>query len=425
MKNTAKITASILSAGILMAGCAGGNTEPTYEAPAATTTTTVQIDDTEPTDPEPAVTVDQDLQTDPCLQFAIDMYARQAGASDENMMISPASILMALSMTSAGASGDTLTQMTDVLAPGMTPEELQAFASAYQNKLNNASGIELHSANSLWFNSEFSDSVYDDYLNNVVDLYGAEVNFIAMDSEGEDMINNWVSDETDGMIPYILPAGTLDASTRAVLVNAIAFDAEWAGGELPFTEGVTFHNADGSTTDVNMITTTCYDFFSSDDAVGFMLGYEGGEYAFMAILPDDASIDANTFASNMTSEDYLAFWNSRMSGDEVDIMLPEFSSDSFMTLAEPLIDMGMADAFGDDADFSLIMDRNISIGQVYHSTHIEVDTTGTSAAAATAVVTYECTAEPSMSIELNRPFVYAIVDVDTGFPVFIGTVNTL
>ena len=96
-----------------------------------------------------------------------------------------------------------------------------------------------------------------------------------------------------------------------------------------------------------------------------------------------------------------------------------------MTLADPLIDMGMADAFGDNADFSLMMDRNISIGQVYHSTHIEVDTTGTSAAAATAVVTYENAAEPSMSIELNRPFVYAIVDVDTGFPVFIGTVNTL
>lgn len=420
MKKAAKITASILSAGILMTGCAGGNAEPVLEE--STTATTVQ---TTVTDPEPVVTVDQDLQVDPYLQFAIDMYARQAAASDENMMISPASILIALSMTSAGASGDTLTQMTDVLAPGMTPEELQAFASAYQNKLNSASGIDLHSANSLWFNSEYSDGVYDDYLNNVIDLYGAEVNFIGMDSAGEDMINNWVSDETDGMIPYIIPDGTLDESTRAVLVNTIAFDAEWAGGELPFTEGVPFHNSDGSTTDVDMITTSAADFFSSDDAVGFMLGYEGGEYAFMAILPDDASIDANTFASNMTSEDYLMFWNSRMSGAEVDIMLPEFSSDSFMTLADPLIDMGMADAFGDNADFSLMMDRNISIGQVYHSTHIEVDTTGTSAAAATAVVTYENAAEPSMSIELNRPFVYAIVDVDTGFPVFIGTVNTL
>ena len=156
-----------------------------------------------------------------------------------------------------------------------------------------------------------------------------------------------------------------------------------------------------------------------------MLGYEGGEYAFMAILPEDESVDANTFASNMTSEDYLMFWNSRMSGEEVDIMLPMFSNDSFMELSSPLIDMGMVDAFSDNADFSLMMERSISIGQVYHSTHIEVDTTGTTAAAATAVVEYEACDEPNMIITLNRPFVYAIVDVDTGFPVFIGTVNTL
>ena len=422
MKKAAKITASILTAGILMTGCGAENAEPTLEEP-----TTTSLIGTAPTSDVTDVTT-SDIEVpdaDPYLQFAIDMYAREAAVSDSNMMISPASILIALSMTSSGASGNTLTQMTDVLAPGMTPEELQAFASAYQNKLNSASGIEMHSANSLWFNENDPDSIYESYLDNVGTLYGAGINYIPMSSEGEEMINNWVSDETDGMIPYILPDGTLDDSTMAVLVNAIAFDAEWEGGELPITEAVPFTNPDGTVTDVDMITASVSDFFYTDDATGFLLGYEGGEYAFMAILPGDAAVDANTYASNMTAEDYIEFWNSRSTGSEVDIMLPEFSSDSFTTLSAPLIDMGMTDAFSEGADFSEMTDRGMYIGEVYHSTHIDVDSTGTTAAAATAVVTYEACAEPNMSVTLNRPFVYAIVDVDTGFPVFIGTVNTL
>lgn len=421
--NKAKITAAILSASIMMAGCAGNNPSETYESLSTPTTTSTQTEVTDPTDTD--VTDDQGLQNDAYLQFAIDIYARQAGGSGDNLMISPASILIALSMTAFGTSGDTLAQMTDVLAPGMTPEELQAFASSYQDKLNNAAGIEMHSANSLWLNEDDPDCVYDDYLNSIMGQYGAKFDYIPMDSAGENMINEWVNDETEGMVPYIIPDGSLSPSTSLVLVNAIAFDAEWADGELPYNENVPFNNADGSTTDVNMITTDVYDYFSTDDATGFMLGYEGGEYAFMAILPNDPSIDANTYASGMTSEDYLAFWNSRSSDMEVDIMIPEFSSDYFTTLADTLIDMGMIDAFGGSADFSVMTDRDISIGQVYHSTHIEVDTTGTSAAAATAVVTRENAAAPAMQVILNRPFVYAIVDVETGLPLFIGTVNDL
>ena len=98
--------------------------------------------------------------------------------------------------------------------------------------------------------------------------------------------------------------------------------------------------------------------------------------------------------------------------------------------------MGMTDAFSSaDADFNGVMRPTddefyqIWISKVIHKTFIEVDREGTRAAAVTAITLDTCNAievsNPPMYITLDRPFVYAIVDNETGLPVFLGCVNQL
>ena len=149
----------------------------------------------------------------------------------------------------------------------------------------------------------------------------------------------------------------------------------------------------------------------------------------MTILPEDENVDINEFIANLTPEEYWEFWNSQDDSMEVYTVMPEFKSEYDIHLPAILSDMGMKDAFSDtDADFSNMTKKDVYISDVIHKTYIEVDRKGTKAAAATAVVmTEKCIAEPDPAryVTCDRPYAYAIVDKDTGLPVFLGTVETV
>ena len=64
-----------------------------------------------------------------------------------------------------------------------------------------------------------------------------------------------------------------------------------------------------------------------------------------------------------------------------------------------------------------------------HKTHIELDRCGTKAAAVTAVIVDKASSMPvekeKKNVDLDHPFVYAIIDTESGIPLFIGTVKTV
>ena len=436
MKIATRLTASLLIASVLLAGCSrslAGESQITEQSLYMTPNV---ISERTPITDRAAVdfnAVDhsqyQESAFNGYLEFAMELYASEASKTDSNMMISPASIFLALGMTSAGAAGDTLTQMTDVMTPGATPEELQGFGGYYYRTLLQNSGITLHTANSIWLNNTRADSVYQDYLDFVTLNYGADIGMISMNSEGEETINSWVNRQTSGMIPAIISPGSLSNDDIAVLVNAVAFESNWEAGNLRYNRNLPFTNADGSEARVTMIKTTSRTYISNEDAIGCTISYEGGRYVFMALMPTDPSVDANTFASGLTAEEYMSLWHNRSYGgvDSVYIALPEFSYDYDTYLNSTLVGMGMTAPFSDSADFGNMSENPISIDEIIHVTHIEVDHTGTRAAASTAVVeTMAVGVSPDPKyITFDRPFIYAIVDVDTGLPLFIGTVNYL
>ena len=362
-------------------------------------------------------------------RYSFELLSQIAGAEGAaNVMVSPTSIMMAFDVVAAGANGDTLTQLTDLFAKGTDPMEQQAFAAALMERINDAEGVEFSCANAIWNNSSILGSkISPDYVEYVGDVFGADAREEEFNGRTADKINAWISENTNGMIEGMID--DIPVSTAMVVANAIAFDAKWA---VQFEEPDTamFTNANGESSWVDMLSEDTNSYLETDLAEGFIKKYEGGEYAFVAIIPKDETVNANDFLASFTGEDFEEFLASTKTGD-VTIKLPCFEFDYDTDLGSALTAMGAGDAFDPDlADFSGISEESpLYINKAIHSTHIKVTSEGTQAAAATVIYMYEACCEPEVQarriIACDRPFVYAIIETSTGMPVFIGTVNNL
>ena len=365
---------------------------------------------------------DEELDQAYC-QFVFGLMARCAGnAGKDNVLISPDSVLFALSMAAAGANGETLNQMMNVMVPGA--DNGAAFQYAV-NRMNSLENESMRIANSVWINQEWSDGVYDDYLQYVQRHFDAGMSVLPFDNAAVELINSWVESKTEGRIKDLI--SELEPSNIMVLVNAIAFDAEWATAyEEDQVRNGTFTNGSGEEKEVTFLYGSENIYLENGEAIGFLKPYEDGKYAFLTILPEDRDVDINEFMADMTAEEYREFWESRDTYDNVYTSMPEFKNEYEVMLPDILQDMGMEYAFDRDAaDFSNMCIMQAYISKVIHKTYIEVDRNGTKAAAATAVVMDGKSAMPVEEKEVfcDRPFAYAIVDLQTGVPVFIGTVE--
>ena len=437
MKNR-KIMALLLSAtlGLCAIGCSDINAEDTDPSKGGSflsekgTGAAIEFDNVRNTP------YDEDAIKNAYLNYSFDLYGNTVakGGENENIMISPTSAFIALEMTAAGGRGTTLEEISGLLKglDPVEPMEVQHFAIDYHDRLNNAKGVELHSANSIWLNSTIlTGKINKDFTDYVNDSYQAEINESAFGSDTIDEINGWIDDNTNHMIPTVIQ--DLDPLAAAVLVNALAFEGEWAEPYEDYqVHENDFTNANGESEDAVYLAETGDTYFESDKAVGFTKPYYGNEYAFLAILPKE-KISANDFMAEFTADDYRKFYDSKTDKWDVRTIIPKFSYDYEYLMNDTLKEMGADDAFSpDDADFSNIAelkDENLYISKVIHKTHIELDQYGTKAAAATVVEMDRAmaVADPVeyKEVYLDRPFAYAIIDLETGVPVFIGTVNSV
>ncbi len=360
-------------------------------------------------------------------QFVFGVMKNCAGlAQNKNMMISADSILFALEMAACGADGETLAQMTQTMVPGADNYEALRFAVERMNRLKNDS---LKIANSVWINESKTARVYQDYLEYIEKNFDAGSKAVAFGPEGVSAINKWVAEKTNGRISDLLDE--LSPDDLMVLVNAVSFDGKWKNGysdDDVWTQ--VFTGGDGQKREVMFIHGKESVYLQNEKATGFLKDYDDGKYAFLTILPNDTAMDINEFIANMTPEEYWTLWESRSEEFEVTTSMPEFKSEYDVQLAKILYDMGMEDAFDErKADFSNMATSQPCISKVIHKTFIDVNRNGTSAAAATAVVmTDECVREEPDNVKkviCDRPFAYAVVDKETGLPVFLGTVENV
>ena len=359
------------------------------------------------------------------LNFVFESTGKFCSDYDGNIVISPASLFIALEMTAGGADGETLRQFTDVLVPGASDEEAFRFAADYYRDLAETEDIKLDVIDMICLNEDFSRSVYEDYYDFVKGKFDSEIFAGIRPDEIDAMIN----EKTDGMIPEI--SSSIDPAADMTVINAIVFKAGWkdeyCNKEIENDRVFTQNN--GAEQKVTLLKSLEDGYFKAAGAKGFMKYYSGGRYAFLAILPDDDSIKINDFMVSFTYEDYLSFLRSFDESYEVEAYIPEFtveySNDNVSAILE---DMGITDAFDPGkADFSNMTGKDLYLGNIIHKTTITVDREGTEATSVTMIPgsTMGGDFHPRVEVRLDRPFAYMIIDTETDIPVFIGTVNNV
>ncbi len=359
------------------------------------------------------------------VDFAVRLF-QESEESGKSTLVSPFSVLCALSMTANGADGETLAQMEETL--GMPVSQLNEYIHAYTKSLAQGEKRKLSAANSIWFKDDPGFIPNRDFLQTNADYYGADIYKRSFDDATLNDINAWVKDNTDGMIEKIIDEIPDDAIMY--LINAIAFDAEWQ--EVYEEDQIwddTFTKADKTEQTVKMMNSSENVYLQDENAKGFIKYYYGGEYAFAALLPDE-NISVSDYVKSLSGEKLSEIFANRQD-TKVYTKIPEFKGDYGYEMSDILQKMGMTDAFDmGKADFSKLgkAGDNIFINRVLHKTHIEVDPKGTKAAAVTAVENDCGSAAPMEAPEpkevyLTRPFVYMIIDTNTNFPIFMGTVT--
>lgn len=423
-KKDIRIITGVMAASLIFSGCSVSlkKDKPLKENP--NVKTEINLDKVAETQ------YDRNLMEKEYRRFSLDLLNQTIKDADGegNVMVSPASVMMALDMVAAGAKGDTLKQLTDLFAKGQGALDQQAYAAALMDKINGSKDVEFTCANAVWNNEKLlGDGINTRYVDYIKETFLAEYKAEAFGNGTADEINKWADEHTKHMISEIVK--DIDPYTAMILVNAICFDGKWETEYEDYQVNTgKFTKTDGSTQDVMFLSDETRDYFETDKATGFMKAYKGGEYAFLAILPKDGSISANAFAKDFTAEDYEKFIKSVTTQYDVLSKMPEFKSDFELTMNDTLKTLGAGDVFDENkADLSGIAGEpgDLFVSKVIHKTHIEVDRTGTKAAAVTEVSVEVASAEPPefKTVNCDRPFVYAIVDVKTMTPIFIGTVN--
>lgn len=345
---------------------------------------------------------------------------RTAHSEEKNTLISPLSVAFALGMTANGAQGETLAQMENTL--GIPADALNLWLRDYSDSLPDTDGGRLLPANAIWYRNG-GLQVNDVFLRANEKYYHADIRASGFDQETLKEINSWVNDNTKGMIPSIL--NQIDPDAVMYLVNALAFEAKWASvyREDQVYRDI-FTTAGGDERTLEFLHSQEQAYLENENATGFIKYYKDHHYAFVALLPKEGT----TVAQLLESLDGPSLNALLASPEDVAVFasIPKFKTEYSVELSGILREMGMELPFDQSqSDFSGIGDpvngTNIYISQVIHKTFLQLDEQGTRAGAATAVAMYANGAlMEAKYVDLNRPFVYMLLDVENGLPFFIG-----
>jgi serpin B len=385
-----------------------------------------KTDDNLPTDPVPInITTDQAGLIESENSFAFDIFSEVLNSSEEgtNVIISPLSISVALSMTLNGAEGATRDSMLNALRmEGITPESINnSYKELTKALLSVDKRVVITIANSVWTEDDFLvKQAFVDILTNYYDADSKS--FDIDDASAPDKINSWIEEKTNNLIKKMI--GKLDDNTVMMLINAIYFKGKW---KLEFdaskTTDLPFYKSDESSVNVPMMKQT--ENFRAYVGQGFTFAefpYGQGNYVMDVIIPDN-NISFGSFLTKLNNLNFSS-WISQLSEQKIDLTFPRFKYGFKKELKDVLTDMGMGIAFTDEADLSNISDLyDLYISFVTHQAFIETNEEGTEAAAAT-VVGVGVTSYPSyLVLKLDHPFIYIIRETTTNSIIFMGKVS--
>jgi serine protease inhibitor len=409
---TGTVAGALLAAVLALAGCGGGSSATAQSPPGDTAMPTAV-----------AQAQKADTQVDPAIVTADNSFGLSLLDSllpennGGNIAISPLSVTLALQVLYNGAAGSTQQAMARTMQLGtLSDQTLNNDNAALQASLINPDPkVQLTIANSLWIDQS-STPVLPAFTQTDETYYGATVGDLAGAPAN---VNAWVDSETHGLITDLMPAGVYH---DAIIANVLYFKGQWTTSFDPAdTTAAPFTLSDGSQTSAQLMHQTGLLPYAAGTLHGsnfqaVRMPYGQGRLTMLIVLPD-ASVNITNFVAGITTDDVNGLV-AQLQSSTVIMALPRFSASYGTSLIGALRSMGMGIAFGSSADFSALA-PGFYVNVVEHKTVVEVDETGTVAAAATGIGTTSV-AYQQYSMTMDHPFFYAIQDDKTGALLFIG-----
>lgn len=351
------------------------------------------------------------------MDFAIRLF-QSSYAKGDNALISPISMLFSLGMSSNGAAGSTQLQMEDVF--GLSVTELNQQLFAYQKTLSETEPCQISIANGMWLKTGVS--VETDFLEANHLWYNAGVYEAPFNQQTATDISQYVAEKTHGKVNNF-PA-KFSENTVMYLVNALYFEAEWAYQYVPEQiETGTFTTEDGSEESVQVMKATEYQYMEDDYAQGFIKHFEGDNYAFAALLPQEG-ISIKDYIMSLSGAHLLELLENA-EWENVFVTMPEYTACVDRDFSNTLQSMGMVNAFNPAlSDFSALgayQGNSLFIGSVQQKAFLDIGPDGAKAGTATAVEIPAGSLSLDMKyLDFTRPFIYVIFDCQSKIPLFIG-----
>ena len=357
-------------------------------------------------------------------QFSLNLFADlQKESSNKNLFISPSSIALALAMTYNGADGETRSAMAKTLhVDDLSIAQLNAANKKLYEALEYPdSGVELKIANAIWANQGVTFK--PDFLRSNQNFYNAKTETLDFKSpDSLNVMNNWVKRNTNGKIETIVDRLTGDE--RLFLMNATYFKGAWT---RPFGKAQTkpqpFTTPTGPKTVPMMSQWGGHRYLETDEFQAVSLPYGKRRLSLYVFLPKAGTTIAQ-LTTRLNPKNWDT-WMTQFSNQDGSVEIPRFKLQYDVDLKSTLTRLGMGIAFTPKANFSNLADGPNAIGSVRHKTFIDVNESGTEAAAVTSVGIVATSARPIVepfNFKADRPFLCALRDNQTGAILFMGAI---
>jgi len=340
-------------------------------------------------------------------------------STEPNVFISPLSMSIALGMVRNGAAGTTRTEIEQALRlSGMNDQEINEYYKIMREGLLSVDPkTKLNIANSIWYRTGFP--VKEPFLDVNRAYFNAEVKPLDFAAPGAvDIINSWCAKATNDLIKK--PLDKISADAMLYLINAIYFKGVWVKQfDKKKTSQADFIAENGTRSKVDMMQQKDTFLYAEDDKAQYLdMPYGNKAFSMTIILPKDG-LTTGQVLEDLSADEFSRIYSSlRM--QEVNVYFPKFKMENKYEMNDPMIALGMKNAFTDKADFTPISDVKLLISRIIQSTYVDVDEEGTEAAAVT-IVEVGVTSVPMIPYFVaNKPFIFLIREKSTGVILFIG-----
>jgi len=349
--------------------------------------------------------------------------------NNDNIVISPISIISLLGMIASGASGESLREIENLLESKQGISNFNYNLKKYIELLSMDKNNALNLASSIWVSDSYN-YIKKEYIKNIKNNFNAENYFVNFsDKNSINMINKWCSDKTNNLLNEIVEESMFNQDTIIAIISAMLFESNWENPyKLSWLKKDTFYGLNFNSL-ASMMSSIENWYIKGDEEEGFIKNFENNRFAFMALLPNE-DIKINDYIDSFINQKLTSLIERKINQD-IYVTIPKFSLNYQTSLNQVLQNLGVKSAFKyEKSNFKNMVNNynNITLSEVIHKTFIDVNLQGVKVGSLSSAIFEKCmliNIDELEKVHFNRPFLFFIIDQETNMIITLGVCKNL